>query len=84
MLIWLCLQASKPPCVAMFPGGVAPPSVRHSGVCVSDLSVCSEQQPCQNRATCVMEASGEYTCVCPEGFHGRNCQLKTGPCHQRR
>lgn len=51
---------------------------------VSDLSVCSEQQPCQNGATCVMEDSGEYTCLCPEGFHGRDCQLKTGPCHQRR
>uniref|UniRef100_A0A4W6CM00 Delta like non-canonical Notch ligand 2 n=1 Tax=Lates calcarifer TaxID=8187 RepID=A0A4W6CM00_LATCA len=48
------------------------------------LSVCSEQQPCQNGATCVMEDSGEYTCLCPEGFHGRDCQLKTGPCHQRR
>eukprot|EP00064_Thunnus_orientalis_P022997 superscaffoldBa00008281_g23221 len=52
--------------------------------CDKDLHVCSEQQPCQNGATCVMEDSGEYTCLCPEGFHGRNCQLKTGPCHQRR
>ncbi|GLD56016.1 protein delta homolog 2 [Lates japonicus] len=52
--------------------------------CDKDLSVCSEQQPCQNGATCVMEDSGEYTCLCPEGFHGRDCQLKTGPCHQRR
>ncbi|XP_026165547.1 protein delta homolog 2 isoform X2 [Mastacembelus armatus] len=52
--------------------------------CDKDLFVCSEQQPCQNGATCVMEDSGEYTCLCPVGFHGRNCQLKTGPCHQRR
>lgn len=22
--------------------------------------------------------------MCPEGFHGRNCHLKVGPCHQRR
>ena len=51
---------------------------------LSDLSVCSEQQPCQHGATCVMEDSGDYTCLCPEGFHGRNCQLKVGPCHQRR
>uniref|UniRef100_UPI0037E7A827 protein delta homolog 2 n=1 Tax=Semicossyphus pulcher TaxID=241346 RepID=UPI0037E7A827 len=52
--------------------------------CDKDLFVCSQQQPCQNGATCVMEDSGEYTCLCPEGFHGRHCQLKTGPCHQRR
>ncbi|XP_071335878.1 protein delta homolog 2 isoform X2 [Trachinotus anak] len=52
--------------------------------CDKDLFVCSEQQPCQNGATCVMEDSGEYTCLCPEGFHGRDCQLRTGPCHQRR
>lgn len=51
---------------------------------VSDLSVCSQQQPCLHAATCVMEDSGEYTCMCPEGFHGRNCQLRAGPCHQRR
>nr|XP_046258978.1 protein delta homolog 2 isoform X2 [Scatophagus argus] len=52
--------------------------------CDKDLFVCSQRPPCQNGATCVMEDSGEYTCVCPEGFHGRDCQLKTGPCHQRR
>lgn len=51
---------------------------------VSDLSVCLEKQPCRHGATCVMEDSGEYVCVCPEGFHGRNCELRAGPCHQRR
>ncbi|XP_074531233.1 uncharacterized protein dlk2 [Halichoeres trimaculatus] len=51
--------------------------------CDKDLFVCS-QQPCQNGATCAMEDSGEYSCLCPQGFHGRDCQLKTGPCHQRR
>ncbi|KAG7233068.1 hypothetical protein INR49_007522 [Caranx melampygus] len=33
--------------------------------CDKDLSVCSERQPCQNGATCVMEDSGEYTCLSP-------------------
>lgn len=51
---------------------------------VSDLFVCEKQPPCQNGATCVMQDSSEHTCLCPEGFYGRNCQLKTGPCHQRR
>lgn len=50
----------------------------------SDLSVCLEKQPCRHGATCVMEDSGEYVCVCPEGFYGRNCELRAGPCHQRR
>uniref|UniRef100_A0A3Q3J494 EGF-like domain-containing protein n=1 Tax=Monopterus albus TaxID=43700 RepID=A0A3Q3J494_MONAL len=52
--------------------------------CDKDLSVCLEQRPCENGATCVMEDSGEYTCLCADSFHGRNCQLKAGPCHQRR
>lgn len=51
---------------------------------VSDLSVCSEKQPCRHGATCVMEDNGEYACMCPEGFYGRNCELRAGPCHQRR
>ncbi|XP_059179930.1 protein delta homolog 2 [Centropristis striata] len=52
--------------------------------CDKDLMMCAEQQPCQNGATCVMEDGGEYACLCPEGFHGRDCELKAGPCHQRR
>ncbi|XP_041867078.1 protein delta homolog 2 isoform X2 [Melanotaenia boesemani] len=51
--------------------------------CDKDLSACS-QQPCQNGATCVMQDSGDVTCLCPEGFHGPNCKRRTGPCHQRR
>lgn len=63
------------------------PSVRLSSsvsCCLSDLNVCSQQQPCQNGATCVIQDSGDFTCLCPQGFHGNNCQQRTGPCHQRR
>nr|XP_043901328.1 protein delta homolog 2 [Solea senegalensis] len=52
--------------------------------CDKDLSVCSRLRPCQNGASCVTEDSGEYACLCPDSFHGRNCHLKAGPCHQRR
>ncbi|XP_017289947.1 protein delta homolog 2 isoform X2 [Kryptolebias marmoratus] len=52
--------------------------------CDKDLSVCSQGQPCQNNATCVMEDSGDFTCLCPEGFHGPTCQKRTGPCYWRR
>ncbi|XP_033997917.1 LOW QUALITY PROTEIN: protein delta homolog 2-like, partial [Trematomus bernacchii] len=52
--------------------------------CDKDLQVCSQRPPCLNGASCVMEDSGDYSCVCPEGFHGRDCELKTGPCQQSR
>ncbi|XP_013890125.1 protein delta homolog 2, partial [Austrofundulus limnaeus] len=52
--------------------------------CDKDLTVCLQKQPCQNGATCVMEDSGDFTCLCLEGFHGPTCQKKTGPCYQRR
>lgn len=63
------------------------PSVRLSSpvsCCLSDLNVCSQQQPCQNGATCVIQDSGDFTCLCPQGFHGNSCHQRTGPCHQRR
>ncbi|XP_051946511.1 protein delta homolog 2-like [Xyrauchen texanus] len=50
--------------------------------CDKDIYVCSREQPCQNGATCVLNESGEYNCLCTEGFHGRNCELKTGPCQK--
>ncbi|XP_016407093.1 protein delta homolog 2 [Sinocyclocheilus rhinocerous] len=50
--------------------------------CDKDIYVCSREQPCQNGATCVLNDSGDYSCLCPEGFHGRDCELKTGPCQK--
>uniref|UniRef100_A0A3B3V691 Delta-like 2 homolog (Drosophila) n=1 Tax=Poecilia latipinna TaxID=48699 RepID=A0A3B3V691_9TELE len=51
--------------------------------CDKDLSVCS-QQPCLNGATCLMEDSGDFRCLCPDGFHGPTCRKRKGPCLQRR
>ncbi|KAL0964333.1 hypothetical protein UPYG_G00322380 [Umbra pygmaea] len=50
--------------------------------CDKDIHVCSKEEPCQNGATCYTNASGEYTCLCPDSFHGRNCEHRTGPCHR--
>lgn len=47
-----------------------------------DIHVCENEKPCQNGATCFLNDAGEYNCLCPEGFHGKNCELKTGPCHK--
>ncbi|XP_043992678.1 protein delta homolog 2 [Gambusia affinis] len=51
--------------------------------CDKDLSVCS-QQPCLNGATCLLEDSGDFRCLCPDGFHGPTCRRRKGPCLQRR
>ncbi|XP_017319627.2 protein delta homolog 2 isoform X3 [Ictalurus punctatus] len=50
--------------------------------CDKDIHVCENEKPCQNGATCFLNDAGEYNCLCPEGFHGKNCELKTGPCHK--
>ncbi|XP_046885733.1 protein delta homolog 2 isoform X1 [Hypomesus transpacificus] len=52
--------------------------------CDKDVHVCLREEPCQNGATCFTNDSGEYSCLCPDGFHGRNCELKTGPCQKTR
>ncbi|XP_028580146.2 protein delta homolog 2 isoform X1 [Podarcis muralis] len=49
-------------------------------LCKKDVHVCEHQTPCQNGAQCVYDRDGEYSCLCLEGFHGKNCELKTGPC----
>ncbi|KAJ8250585.1 hypothetical protein COCON_G00225070 [Conger conger] len=52
--------------------------------CDKDVYVCTNEQPCKNGATCFTNDSGDYSCFCPEGFHGKNCEMKTGPCQRTR
>ncbi|XP_048864635.1 protein delta homolog 2 [Brienomyrus brachyistius] len=52
--------------------------------CDKDIYVCTNEKPCQNGGTCFTDDMGEYACFCPEGFWGRNCELKMGPCEKTR
>lgn len=38
--------------------------------------------PCKNGATCkaVDESASEYSCICPIGFQGANCEDRLDPC----
>ncbi|KAJ6651179.1 hypothetical protein lerEdw1_000729 [Lerista edwardsae] len=50
--------------------------------CNKDVHICEHQNPCQNGAQCVYDRDGEYSCLCLEGFHGKDCELKSGPCEK--
>ncbi|VDM92874.1 unnamed protein product [Litomosoides sigmodontis] len=39
-----------------------------------------EGNPCKNNGQCVSTVGG-YRCECPEGFHGKKCELDVNECH---
>ncbi|NXP37310.1 DLK2 protein, partial [Leiothrix lutea] len=57
-------------------------SLIHNVFFPSDIHICEHQSPCQNGAQCIYDRDGEYSCLCPEGFHGKDCEMKTGPCEK--
>ncbi|XP_060928675.1 delta-like protein C [Limanda limanda] len=48
--------------------------------CDQDLNYCTNHRPCRNGASCTNTGEGSYTCACPPGFTGKNCEIETNEC----
>lgn len=49
-------------------------------VIVPDLNYCTHHKPCLNGATCTNTGQGSYTCSCPPGYTGANCEIQVNEC----
>jgi hypothetical protein len=47
---------------------------------LSDLNYCTNHKPCKNGGSCTNTGQGWYTCECPLGFTGKNCELEIDSC----
>uniref|UniRef100_A0A3B5LVP0 EGF-like domain-containing protein n=1 Tax=Xiphophorus couchianus TaxID=32473 RepID=A0A3B5LVP0_9TELE len=48
--------------------------------CNQDLNYCTHHKPCLNGATCTNTGQGSYTCSCPPGHTGANCEIQVNEC----
>lgn len=48
--------------------------------CNQDLNYCTNHKPCKNGATCFNTKPGSYSCQCPPGFRGTNCEVTNHTC----
>ncbi|KAG0425542.1 hypothetical protein HPB47_027314 [Ixodes persulcatus] len=48
--------------------------------CNQDLNFCTNHRPCQHGGTCTNTGQGSYTCACPPGFAGKDCEVAQDPC----
>lgn len=48
--------------------------------CNQDLNFCTNHKPCRNGGICFNTGQGSYTCNCPKGFTGTNCEFPLHDC----
>lgn len=48
--------------------------------CNQDLNFCTNHKPCQNGGTCFNTGQGSYTCKCPPGYTGTDCETRISDC----
>ncbi|XP_076314255.1 uncharacterized protein LOC143226757 [Tachypleus tridentatus] len=48
--------------------------------CNQDLNYCTNHKPCKNGGTCTNTGHGSYTCACPVGFTGLDCETQVDDC----
>ena len=48
--------------------------------CNQDLQFCTNHKPCHNGGTCSNTGPGSYTCECPPGYRGTDCEIKATDC----
>ena len=53
-------------------------------LCQIDNDVCGHQQPCQNDGTCSNDGPDDYTCNCPTGITGADCEQDINECSNNR
>ncbi|XP_067941299.1 delta-like protein B isoform X2 [Watersipora subatra] len=51
--------------------------------CNQDLNYCTHNRPCQNGGSCTNTGEGSYTCSCPIGYGGVNCEIEYDDCHRQ-
>lgn len=47
---------------------------------IVDLNYCTNKRPCKNGGTCTNTGEGSYTCTCPIGYMGTNCEVEVDNC----